>query len=63
MCVREKYCMVSLIIKYKSLGMHKKPCERVKNRRGTSEIHLICILDQFLYFPVAEKKKAQKTFW
>lgn len=27
-----------------------------KNRKGTSDVHLICILDQFIYFPMAKNK-------
>lgn len=49
-----------LIIKHKNVGKRKQ-CQRVKNRRGTSEVQLICILDQFLYFPVARKGEKKDT--
>lgn len=59
-CVGEKYCMIILLIKHKSVGMRKTMSEGKKHRSRTSEVYLICILDQFLYSPVAQKKKKNK---
>lgn len=49
--------MIKLIIKHKGAKKKKeKQCRKVKYRRGTSEAHLICIQDQFLWRNIKSSK-------